>query len=206
MRWRHLAPLAALALLAPGLAEAHAFTTDLPFDLAFLSGVLTLISAPEQALPILVLGVGPGIWFEGRQRRLWLAFLIGMVATLAVTPFLAGEWAGMVSVFFGIIIAAHAALLSLAWTRAMPVVLGAVMGFAVSLVGFYGYAYGEVQIATQIGYIATALALLILSSKLVQFTRRVFPGAVVPILWRIVSSWLAAILVLYLAFAYVNGG
>ncbi len=206
MRWRDLAPLAALALLTPGLAEAHAFTTGLPFDLAFLSGVLTLVSAPEQALPILTLGVGSGIWFDGRQRRLWLAFVIGMGATLAVAPLFVGDWAGMVSVFFGIVIAAHAALLSLAWTRVMPVVLGAVMGFAVSLSGFYGHAYGEVQIATQLGYMATALALLILSSKLVQFTRRVFPGAVVPILWRIVSSWLAAILVLYLAFAYVNGG
>ncbi|MEJ1992649.1 MAG: hypothetical protein P8X50_13395 [Maritimibacter sp.] len=199
---RRAALFAAGLAVLPGIAEAHAFTGGLPFDLAFLTGVLAVVASPWIILPILALGIGPGIWSDARQRPLWLVFLIGMLAALVVAPYLAGPWADILPLFLGILVAIHAALFNLNWAAAVPKLLGLAMGFTVSLAGFYGYQYLEVQIATQIGYLIAAMAVLIIPGEIVRTTRHVFPGPVVPIIWRIVSSWVAAICVLYLAFTW----
>lgn len=188
--------------LLPQAALAHAFVGGLPFDLAFLTGVLAVVTSPWIVLPLLALAIGPGIWSTDRQRPVWLLFLVGAVLAFALSPLLSGPWADLMPLILGIPIAIHAALFRLTWSRFLTPVLGLLMGFTIIVAGFYGYEYGEVQIATQIGYLAAALALLIVPAEIVRTTRRFFPGQVVPILWRIVSSWVAAICVLYLAFSY----
>ncbi|TYB81634.1 hypothetical protein [Maritimibacter fusiformis] len=193
---------AALALAAgavPTAAWAHAFSTGKDAYGAFLEGAGVILAAPGLILPVAALGIALALWRSEGLLAAWLPFLAGGMAGVALAPF-AGSWAGLAVIGTGLVVAVIAALVPPARIGpAMPGLAG-LTGGAVALAALEGHGWGEVALATRVGILFAANIALatVAGAARVSLERIVHPAT--RIAWRIAASWVAAILVLSLAF------
>lgn len=197
----HLAAPAALLSLAPGAASAHAFSTGRDAYGRFLEGAGTVLGGPGLLLPVLALALMVALWREEGLLDAWPLALAGSLAGLAAAPFV-GPWVGFSALGIGIVIAVLAALAPLGRLSAAIPWLGALVLFAVLASALEGHPFAEVTLATRIGALFGAHFALAAFAGLVRVVRDAFRYPWVTILWRVIASWIAAILVLYFAFAF----
>lgn len=196
---RRAVSLAFAAALVPGVARAHAFGS---YDSAyqnFLEGAAVFMAAPGLVLPVLAVAVALALW---QREGLLQAWGLGLVATILGQglALLAGPWIAMVPLGLGLVVAVLAALVPLARLGpAMPVLAGLTL-LAVTVTSLEGHGWGEVALATRVGLLFATHLVLAAAAGAVRFTRDKVPHRATDILWRVVASWLAAILVLYVAF------
>lgn len=197
---RRSASLALAAAVAPGVAEAHAFGS---YDSAyqnFLEGAAVFLTAPRLVLPVLAVAVALALWQRDGLLKAWglvlAATLLGQGLALVTGP-----WIAMVPLGLGLAVAALAALVPLARLGpAVPALAGMTL-LAVTLASLEGHGWGEVALATRVGLLFATHLALAAAAGAVRVSRDRFPHRATDILWRVFASWLAAILVLYLAFA-----
>ncbi len=197
---RRRAALAGLAAASvPGAAEAHAFATGRDAYGNFLDGAAVALGSPGLLLPVLALAVMLGLWQREGLLRAWPHALAGSVLGVALAP-LAGSWAVPAAMGIGVVVAAATALVPLdRLTPAVPWLAG-LSAFATLMAALEGHVFAEVPHATRLGLLFGVHFTLAAAAGLVRLTGERVSHPAVAIGWRIVASWLAAILVLYLAF------
>lgn len=193
---------AGLALaLVPGSASAHAFSTGRDAYGNFLEGAATALANPVLLLPVLAVSVALALWREEGLLAAWPYALAGSVVGLAAAPF-AGPSIAAVAMGFGLVVAVLAALVPLGRIApALPVLAGLVMA-AVFASALQGHSFGEVPMATRVGLLFGGHFALSAGAGVVRLARSRVAHPAMTIFWRVVASWIAAILVLYLAFSF----
>jgi hypothetical protein len=191
---------AALALVLPGPASAHAFSTGKDAYGNFLEGAGVILVTPVLLLPLLALAVALGLWRAEGLLAAWPHALAGSLIGVLAAPF-AGPWVGLAAMGIGLVVAVFAALVPLARSgNALPW-LAALTGVAVLAASLEGHSYAEISNATRAGLMFGAHFALAAAAGLVRLTRDHVRHPATTILWRVVASWIAAIVVLYLAFS-----
>lgn len=206
MRWR-LAPVAVAAWLAMApvaiaqTAPPEAGPTALT---RLLEGADTVLGGPGLILPVLALALMLGLWETRGLRRGGPAATVGALAGVALAPF-SGPWVGLAVLGVGALVGGLAALVPLRRLgRAIPLLAAMLMAMVLAS-ALEGNPFGEVTMATRVGAFVATLFALGAAAGLVTFTRRRWPHPVVTILWRVAASWVTAILLIYLAYAYQLG-
>lgn len=196
-RWLRAAPVA--LMLAPDPARAHAFGVyDSAYN-AFIEGAGVFLASPGLLLPILALAVALGLWREEGLLAVWVPVLLATLAGIALAPY-AGPWAALPPLAFGLVVAALAALVPPNRFAPARPVLAVLTALAAMVAALEGHGWSEVAPATRAGLLFGLHAALAAGAGLVRITRTAFPHRATDILWRVVASWLAAILLLFVAF------
>lgn len=190
--------------LVPGTARAHAFGS---YDSAyqnFLEGAAVFLASPGLLLPVLSVALVLGLWRAEGLLAAWgpilAATLLGQGLALV-----AGPWVASVPLALGVVVAVLGALVPLKRIATALPVLASLVALAVSAGALEGHGWGEVALATRLGILFGLHFVLAAAAAIVRISRDTFPHHTTDILWRVVSSWLAAILVLYLAFTLRGG-
>ncbi len=192
--------LALLAALVPGAAHAHAFSTGKDAYGAFLEGAGVILATPGLILPLAALAVMLALWKADGMVAAWPAFLIGQVVGMAAAPFV-GTWIAVVPLAFGLVLGTLAAVAPLErLAPALPVFAGLV-GAVTMAAALEGHTVAEIGVAIRLGlFVAANIATAALAGVARAVLER-WDAEVTRIGWRVAASWIAAILVLYLAFA-----
>ncbi|MAM60159.1 hypothetical protein [Maritimibacter sp. UBA3975] len=192
--------LALLAALVPGAAHAHAFSTGRDAYGAFLEGAGVILATPGLILPLAALAVTLALWKADGMMAAWPAFLIGQVAGMALAP-LVGPWIALVPLAFGLVLGGLAAVAPLGRLGPALPVLAGLMGGVVMAASLEGHTVTEIGVAIRLGlFVAANIATAAIAGLARSMLER-WDGEVTRIGWRVAASWIAAILVLYLAFA-----
>lgn len=188
------------ALLAPGSAFAHAFSTGRDAYGNFLEGAGVALASPGLLLPVLALAVMLGLWQDEGLLKAWPHALVGSVAGLLLAPFV-GPWVALATLGIGAVLAVITALVPLKrLSAAIPLLAGFAMLMTLAA-ALEGHDIEEIPNATRVGLLFGVHFALAAGAGLVRVTRERILHAATTIGWRIAASWLAAILVLYLAFS-----
>lgn len=193
------------ALAAPGPALAHAFATGRDAYGNFLEGAGVALGSPGLLLPVLALAVALGLWRREGLLGAWPHALAGSLAGLALAP-LAGPWIAPAAMGVGLVLAVLAALVPLARLAAALPLLAALTAAIVLAAALEGHGFAEIPQATRAGLLFGVHFALSAGAGLVRFTRERIAHPATDIGWRVAASWLAAILVLYLAFTFSGPG
>lgn len=200
MRTRRAAHLAGgLALLWTGEAAAHAFDAGADAYNQVVEGIAVVLTYPGLLLPLLALGVFVSLWRMEGLPLVWPAFLLGQVAGVILGAF-TGPWVGGAAMAVGVVVAALAALRPRANAVAAQGI-AAMAGLAVMAAAFEGHGLFELTVWIHIGLFLGTNMVLAVAAGLARLSLERVTAAWMGIGWRIVASWIAAVLVLVLAFA-----
>ena len=192
------AALLLAALLAPGVARAHAFSTGRDAYGGFLEGAAVVLSSPGLLLPLLALALTLTLWHPEGLLKAWPAFLAGSLAGVAA-GLVAGPWMALAALGVGLVLAFVAALVPPGRIAPALPLLAGLTGLVVLAAALEGHGWAEVALATRLGILFGAQFALAASAGVVRLALERAPSPATTILWRVTGSWLAAILVLYLA-------
>lgn len=188
----------------PGSASAHAFSTGKDAYGAFLEGAGVILATPSLTLPLFALAVVVVLWRPGGLLRAWPLFILGQLAGLALAP-VVGSWAVLMPLSFGVALGLLAAVVPIARIGDAVPVLAGLTGAAVMLAALEGHGWGELGMPIYLGLLFGANLATAAGAGLLHELRMRWPGQVTDIGLRIFGSWVAAILVLYLAFTLTGG-
>ena len=189
------------ALAIPGVAHAHAFASGGDAYGNFVDGTMVVLASPDLLLPVLALAVMLGLWHRDGILKAWPYAFLGSVAGIAAAP-LAGPWVAGATLGIGAVLAVLAALVPLARISPAIPVLAALAALVTLATALEGHAYAEIPHATRLGLLFGFHFMLAAVAGLVRYTRDQIDHPATTIGWRVVASWLAAILVLYVAFSF----
>lgn len=181
-----------------GPVHAHAFDAGADAYGQFVEGAAVILIYPGILLPLLALGLLLSLWREDGLPTVWPVFLAAQVAGVFAAS-LAGPVVALVFMGLGIVTAALAALWP-AVPKALALGLAALAGVFAMMTAFEGHGLFELPVFTHLGLffganLATALAAGVSNLALVRIE-----AGWMRIGWRVVASWIGAILMLTLAF------
>ncbi len=202
MKQRLLLPVATAA--APTSAAAHSFESGADLYAQFVEGAGVVVTYPAVFLPLLALGFFLSLWQPEGMVKAWPYFLVGQVAGIAVAP-LVGEWILPVMMASGIVVGALAALLPQP-TRVLSLFFAAVLGMVALALGLEGHRLFELPILIHLGLIFGANAAVALAAGIARLAMEKVPADWMRITVRVAASWIAAMLMLILAFTLRGGG
>ena len=193
--------LAALCLLWPARpAQAHAFRSGLDYYEQFQEGVSVVFAYPGTLFPILALGILVGLWRGDGIARSLPVFAVALVLGLPPAA-LVGPTVGIWLIALGFVTAVLAALLP-RHDRWEVWVLSAAIGLFATMTSLEGHGFLELPFSIHIGILLAALFAFIASANAVRICLARFATPVTPIVFRIGASWIAAALILFLAFEW----
>lgn len=188
-------------LLAPLPAQAHGLGPMATPTQAALSGARAVLSYPETLLPLLAIGLLLAMWDARRGLpRALPALLVGLAGGVVLSPLMQDGMA-VISVILGLgsAVAVAAAGQRMPTWGAVPL---AVLGSCAALGSLiHGQPFDSLPMALVAGLLVTALLAVALPALA---GRMVLSGGAGwrPVVMRIAASWLAAILLLILAFTF----
>lgn len=190
-------------LLAPGAVQAHSFKSGAGSYQDFLEGGKAIIAYPGVLLPLAGLGLLLALWDREGMIRAWPALIAGLLLGVPLgavsTPGVALALIGL-----GTFVAALAALLSRHW-RAEALGLAAVTGALAMATSLEGHGFLQLPVFVHLGLFVTMNLVVAVSAGLVRVSTDRFPADWMRIGWRVAASWIAAVMVLYLAFVSRGG-
>jgi hypothetical protein len=195
--------LGATALCLPGRAVAHAFQGGAEPYAQFVEGAGVILAYPGILLPVLAMGVAISLWQTEGLPRVWPFALAGQVVGVFAAV-LAGPWIAMAVMALGVCTAVLAAL----WPESRRGVITAfcfLSGLGAVSVALEGHGLFELSVFIQLGILFGVNLVLAVGAGAAALTLERVPAAWMQIGWRVVSSWIAAILLLVLAFT-IRGG
>lgn len=199
---------AVVAILAAGLwphrAQAHSFRGGAEYYEQFLQGCAVILAYPATLLPLIALGILLSLWRADGMLRAWPVFAGGQVAGIGVAA-LVGPWILPVMLGLGAGVATLAALLP---RQTRPVVLAAAgLTGAISVaISLEGHGFLELSVFIHAGVLYALNMVTVAVAALARLALDRVEAMWMRILWRIAASWIAAILILYLAFTLSQGG
>lgn len=197
MHCRLIAPVAAIGLSADQ-ASAHAFQSGADHYAQFLEGAAVILGYPETLLPLLALGILLSLWQEEGLLRAWPAFLIGLLVGVPLAA-MVGTWITLAIAGTGLLTAILAAVLP-RHVGAEVIAISLLLGLLTTAASLEGHGFLELPVFIHLGILFAAN---LVTASVAGVTRLSMERVTAPwmrILWRIASSWLAAILTLVLAF------
>ncbi|MEX3017850.1 hypothetical protein [Gymnodinialimonas hymeniacidonis] len=202
MKHRYLLPLAFAA--APTSAAAHSFESGADLYAQFVEGAGVIATYPAVFLPLLALGLFLTLWQSEGMVAAWPYFLAGQIAGIAVAP-LVGEWILPVMMSAGIIVGALAALLPQP-NRPLSLIFAATLGTLTLALGLEGHRFFELPVLIHLGLLFGANAAVALAAGIARLALEKVPAEWMRITVRVAASWIAAMLMLILAFTLRGGG
>lgn len=180
-----------------GQARAHSFGAGLDHYEQIVAGTGAVLDHPGILLLLAALGILLGLWRTDGMVRAWPAFLAGQAIGVPVAT-VVGLWAQNGLLVLGIIVAGLAALLP---RHGRPEALGLAFltGLAPVAISLEGLGLFEVSLLIHLGLFLGVNLVAALAATAVSMTTARLDAVWVRILWRILCSWIAAILVLNLA-------
>ena len=197
-------------LLAPALAAvpsgaaAHSFESGADLYAQFVEGTSVVVTYPAVFLPLLALGLLLTLWESEGMVRAWPAFLGGQVAGIFLAP-LVGEWILPVMMGAGIIVAALAALLPQPM-RLVTLPSAALLGALALALGLEGHRLFELPILIHLGLLFGTNATVALAAGVSRLALDRVQAEWMRITVRVAASWIAAMLMLILAFTLRGSG
>lgn len=194
---RGVAPV--LAVAVAGRAEAHAFDAGADAYNQVVEGITVVLIYPGLLLPLMALGVLLALWRTEGLPEVWPIFLLAQVAGVILGAFV-GPWIGFAAMGVGIAAAALAALMGRppVWAAYALAGLG---GLSIMAAAFEGHALLELTVWIHIGLLFGANMVLAMSAGFARLLLERVAAPWMRIGWRVVGSWIGAILLLVLAFA-----
>lgn len=198
-RFRHSAVVTAVFSLTPSSAFAHAFSAGADKYAQFLEGSAVAITVPSMMLPLAALGVLLGLWRQDGMVKVWPLYLVTvLIGGGGLAPFVEA-WIIPAFIGLGLLVATAAAL-----APKLPSVvafLGAgLTGLAGASTALEGHAFLELPFFTYLGIFFGLNLTVAFSAAVVSASLQKWSVGWLRIAWRVAASWIAAILVLYLAF------
>ncbi|MEJ6390391.1 hypothetical protein [Gymnodinialimonas ulvae] len=196
--------LSALALaVAPTSAAAHSFESGADLYAQFVEGAGVVVTYPAVFLPLLALGLFLSLWHAEGMVRAWPVFLLGQLAGIAVAP-LVGEWILPLMMGTGLIVGALAALLPHPG-RIAALFFAGLLGILALALGLEGHALFELPVLIHLGLIFGTNATVALAAGIARLAMDRVPADWMRITLRVAASWIAAMLMLILAFTVRTG-
>ena len=202
MKRNHLLPLA--FAVAPSSAAAHSFESGADLYAQFVEGAGVVVTYPAVFLPLLALGLLLSLWHADGMVRAWPFFLAGQIAGIPLAT-LAGEWILPVMMGAGVITAILAALLPQPG-RAIALPTAAILGALTLMIGLEGHGFFELPILIHLGLLFGANATVALAAGIARLAMDRVQADWMRISLRVAASWIAAMLMLILAFTLRGGG
>lgn len=190
--------------LVPTGAAAHAFASGADLYAQFVEGAGVVAAYPATFLPLLALGLFLGLWSPEGMVRAWPVFLAGQIAGIGLAA-LAGPWILPVGLAAGIIVATLGALLP---RGSAPLGLGlaGAIGALSLMTGLEGHGLFELPAMIHLGILFGVNVATALSAGLARLALERVAADWMRIALRIACSWIAAMLMLILAFTLRGPG
>lgn len=207
MQRRHLLPLAFVAApcaFLPTGAAAHSFESGADLYAQFVEGAGVVVTYPAVFLPLLALGLFLSLWHPEGMVRAWPAFLVGQLVGIALAP-LVGEWILPAMMGAGLAVAALAALLPQP-DRILSLIFASTLGILALALGLEGHGLFELPALIHLGLIFGTNATVALAAGIGRLAMDRVPADWMRITLRVAASWIAAMLMLILAFTFRSGG
>ncbi len=201
MKLRDLLPLAVVAV--PTSAAAHSFESGADLYAQFVEGASIVAIYPAVFLPLLSLGFLLSLWHPEGMVRAWPAFLIGQLAGIPLAT-LVGEWILPAMMAAGIVVAALAALLPQPM-RILCLGSAALLGALAFMLGLEGHRFLELPILIHLGIFFGVNAAVALAAGISRLAMERVDAPWMRITVRVAASWIAAMLMLILAFTLRGG-
>ncbi|AHM03535.1 hypothetical protein roselon_01140 [Roseibacterium elongatum DSM 19469] len=195
--------MAAAAMLCAGPVGAHSFDTGADAYNQLVEGTAVVLTDPGLVIPIFALGVLLSLWRPEGLPQVWPVYLLAQVSGVVTAAFV-GAWITTVFVGLGIVTAVAAALLPRP-TTAIAMMLAAVTGLGALAVGLEGHGLFELSVFIHLGLILGVNIAVALPAGAARVALDKVQAPWMRIGWRVVASWLGAILVLYLAVDLTGG-
>ena len=193
------AGLAAIAWAMPVTASAHDFLKSAAYE-SFVEGAGLAMGWPPSAILLCALALFASLSMRESMPSIWLHFIAGCIAGLAIAPWVPERPSGFV-LLMAAVVATAAALRPesrLSALRALAAITGATACAALMA----GHAHGEVPATAIAGVTLGANMLVAIVAGLVEAGMRHFRRPWLVIAFRAIASWVAAIAVLVLAFEF----
>lgn len=190
--------VAAIFVICAGRAEAHSFQSGVGHYQTFVEGTRVVLAYPATLLPLLALGILLSLWHPEGPLRAWPSFLAGLVAGIPLAA-LDGAWMLPAVLAAGAVTAVLAALLP-RHQRAEALAVSFVIGAMAVMVSLEGHGLFQLPLALHAGILLAVILAPVCMAALARIAMERYPAPWMRILWRIAASWLAAILILHLAF------
>jgi hypothetical protein len=200
---RRILTLAVAGVFPAGQAAAHAFQGGADGYAQFVEGAGVILTYPGILLPILALGVAISLWDTEGLPRVWPYALAGQVLGIFAAS-VVGVWVAAAFMGLGIVVAVLAAL----WPsnhRILIVASAGLTGLGAIAAALEGHGLFELPVMIHLGILFGANLVLAAASGAAALTMERVAAPWMRIGWRVVASWIGAILLLFLAFALRSG-
>lgn len=186
------------ACLSAGRAKAHSFEGGSGFYDQFVDGTLVVLAYPPTLLPLLALGLLVTLWQTEGLLRAWPVLLAGQALGIPLAAAV-GPWVGPVLMAGGLLVAGLAALLPRhAVLEVQVAALG--IGLLALSVSLEGHGFLELPLSIHAGILFAANLAVAVAAGVARVLIEATPADWPRILCRVLASWIAAVLVLNLAF------
>ncbi len=191
--------------LAVGLcatqAEAHAFQSGAAdYYAQFVEGAGVILGNPETLLPLLSLGILLSLWQREGLLKAWPAFLVGQLAGIPIAA-VVGTWVISAVLLAGLLAAVLSALLQ-RHGRAEALAISLGLGLLATAASLEGHGLFELPVFIYAGVVFAVNLVTACAAGIVRLGMEQVEASWMRILWRIAGSWIAAILMLLIAFTF----
>ena len=195
----YLPLLAALfSCVSLGQAHAHAFKSGQSYYSNFLEGIYVIVAYPGVLLPIIAAGLLAGLWDKNGVTRALPAFSAGIIIGIPVSA-LVGPQVALALIVLGIVTATLAALLSRHF-MIESLSLSFLTGLLAMMTSLEGHGFFELAAFIYVGLIVAAIYVFVALAGSTRMALEKFQSGVTSIVFRVAASWIAASLLLFLAF------
>lgn len=191
------------ATIAAGPAFAHSFEAGADAYGRFVEGATVILVHPTILLPLVALGILLGLWDEGGLPTVWPVFLSGQLAGVAAAS-VSGPAVAVAFIGLGLATASAAALLP-AVPRWLAFSLSGLVGAGALAASLEGQGLLILPIFTHLGLLFGVNLATAAAEGLARFAVLRVDAPWMRIGWRVAASWIAAILLLMLAFELTGG-
>ena len=178
-------------------ADAHSFQVGLDGYERFIEGAGAVLTYPDTLMLLGALGVLLGLWQKDGMVRAWPSFLAGQAVGIP-TAVAVGLWAHNVLLLLGIVIAGLAALLP-RHCKLEALGFAFLAGLVAMTENLEGHGFLELPLLIHFGMLLGVNLVTALAATAVRMSFEQTDAMWLRILWRVLCSWITAILVLYLA-------
>jgi len=189
---------AAALFLIPQTAFAHAFMAGTGFYEAFIEGTTVVLFWPPTLAVLISIGILISLWRTQGLVEVWLLFIAGLALGIALS-FIPFE--GLANYTYGVaLVTAIFAAFGVISKKSVIGLITFVSGLFIMSAALEGHPLGSLKIAIYAGLFFAANLGIAMSAGVVSITLEKFSANWVRIAWKVVASWLVAIIILQLAF------
>lgn len=181
-------------------ASAHAFKAGAGHYEAFIEGTSVVLFWPPTLAAMLTLGILVSLWRAEGMVAIWPYMIIGQLIGFGLSSFNL-EGTATLPYFLGLLTAIFA-IFALTTNKSLIAIIAAFSGLSVIMSALEGHPIGSLSLAIYLGIFVAANLGVAVSAGLVAMSIAKIKSSWAVLGWKIIASWLAAMIILQLAFAF----